>query len=253
MAYEVWKGPSLQDGSTEIVVLITGGSENGKTGGQLQTWIMRTDMPPGEVIKADADEPICGQCVHRLNRSCYVLFWMGPRQAYDDWLTNPRPMPPNYTLYASIRYGAYGDWAFVPYEVAEDLMAHGACGNTGFTAQWRTCDQRYKNLLMASVSSKAEAREAQAMGWRTYRTAHNDWDLTKGEVLCPGSKEAGHKLTCFQCGACNGHATKLRGNVVVPVHGAKYLQNRFERGTAFQQPHIPAETMEHQQGVITWL
>ena len=253
MATEIWRGPSQLDGVTDIVVLISGGSTNGKTGGQLQTWVLRTDMRPSEAIKQDADRPICGNCIHRKERSCYVLTFRGADQAYDSWIRNPRRMPQGYTLRASIRFGAYGDWAAAPYEVAEGLLPT-TFNDTGFTAQWRECDQRYKNLLMASVSSKAEAREAQAMGWRTYRTTQKDWDRAEGEVLCPGSKEAGEKLTCAQCGYCNGNAKGYRGNVVIPVHGAKWKQQRFEKAAAFKQPQVPVETMGNQnEARITWL
>jgi hypothetical protein len=39
-----------------------------------------------------------------------------------------------------------------------------------------------------------------------------------GELLCPASKEAGHKITCDQCQACDGHHKGRRANVMIPLH-----------------------------------
>lgn len=251
MSYEVWRGPSELDGVTDTVVLMTGNSKNGKSGDQLQTWIMRADMPPQVAVEQDLDEPICGDCLHRKKRSCYVLTWWGPRAAYNHWVEHGLKLPTYYTYGAHIRFGAYGEITAAPFEVAAKLMTK-TRGHTGFTSQWRDCDPRFKSLLMASVTSITEAKEAQALGWRTYRTADRDWHKVKGESLCPGSKEAGKILTCAQCGFCNGNATGLRGNVVIPVHGAPHLQRRFEAGV---QPHAPLASMRapQQEGILTWL
>jgi len=228
MSYEGWRGPSELDGSTEIVCLISGDSKNKKSGEQLQVWILRADMSPQHAINQGADQPICGDCVFR-NGSCYVLAFWGPRKVWVSWAQNPLPMPRRFiTKKSSTRFGAYGDPAAVPYPVLYEL-AQRSGEITGFTHQWRTCDQRYRNLLMASVETEEQAEEAQAMGWRTYRvTTKYGWRRTKNEVLCPASEEAGKKLTCAECGHCNGHATGRKGNVVIPVHGAPWKQKRFE-------------------------
>jgi hypothetical protein len=44
-----YRGPSMLDGSP-IIAVATGtarGSRNGKTGAEVQTWILRDDMSPG--------------------------------------------------------------------------------------------------------------------------------------------------------------------------------------------------------------
>jgi len=237
MAYEVWKGLSAIDGSTEIVLLLSGNSDNDKTGDQLQSWILRTDMPPHEAVKTDMDDAVCGdRCIHRKRRSCYVLTWQAPYAVWFNWKFGGgnRPPPQFYTRGRSLRLASYGELPAVPFEVAEELIDD-TRGHTGFTSLWEVCDPRYARLLMASVSSIEEAKRAQAMGWRTYRTAPKDWHKVKGESLCPASEEGGKKLTCATCGFCNGNTTKLKGNVVIPVHGQPYKQKRFEAGMQPQQ------------------
>ena len=49
----------------------------------------------------------------------------------------------------SIRLGAYGDPAALPFDLVRGL-AMGAMGWTGYTHAWRYCDQRFRELLMAS-------------------------------------------------------------------------------------------------------
>lgn len=253
MAFEIWRGPSELDGVTDIVVLISGSSSNSKTGDQLQVWIMRADIPPHVAVKQKLDGPICGSCVHRCG-SCYVLTHQAPRQVWKSWHRNPRPTPRGFiNRFSSIRFGAYGDGAAVPYEVVHGV-AQMTGSFTGFTHQWATCDPRFANLFMASVESFAEAREAQALGYRTYRTTTPDYHRAKGEISCPGSKEMGRKLTCAQCGYCNGNAKGFKGNVVVEAHGAPWKVNRFGQAMAFQQPQAPVETMGNQnEARITWL
>lgn len=236
MAYEVWRGPSALDGVTDIVLLLTGASQNSKTGGQLQTWIMRSDMPPNEALKAGLDGAICGDCTHR-SGSCYVLTAQGPRSAWESWHRDPKPVPENYTAFANVRLGAYGEIPAIPFEVVEEFMEP-VSNFTGFTHAWRYCDQRYRQYLMASVESIDEAQIAHAMGWRTYRTMLKGELRIAGESLCPGSEEAGKKLTCSQCGFCNGNATNLRGNVAINVHGAAWKVERFSK-----QPQRQVATM----------
>ena len=63
----LYEGPSRFDGQP-IVVIATGfrdPTDNVKTGPMIQTWIMRADMDPQEVVYAGEDASICGKCVHR--------------------------------------------------------------------------------------------------------------------------------------------------------------------------------------------
>jgi hypothetical protein len=80
---------------------------------------------------------------------------------------------------------------------------------------------KLREFCMASTDTPDEASVAQAKGWRTFRVSlNNERDgLRKGEVLCPASAEAGKKLTCAQCRACDGTSTARRGSVYIPAHG----------------------------------
>jgi hypothetical protein len=53
----------------------------------IQTYIMRSDVPPIDAVKSGEDASICGGCVHRgdgtgKGRSCYVTLMHGPRGVY---------------------------------------------------------------------------------------------------------------------------------------------------------------------------
>jgi hypothetical protein len=46
----------------------------------------------------------------------------------------------------------------------------------------------------------------------------------EGEILCPASEEAGKKLTCETCGACNGTATGRKSSIYIPLHGSSAVK-----------------------------
>ena len=76
---------------------------------------------------------------------------------------------------------------------------------------------------MASADSPADAVLAQSMGWRTFRVGM--WGEVErdraalSESLCPASEQAGKKLTCETCLACDGAGTAKRGSIFIPAHG----------------------------------
>ncbi len=83
----IHRGPSPIDGAP-IMVALQWGSGNSKTGACRQTYILREDLSPSEVMAARLDLSICGYCPHRpvtvsvvlpngktqkkTQRSCYV-------------------------------------------------------------------------------------------------------------------------------------------------------------------------------------
>lgn len=188
--FTIYAGPSLLDGSP-IVALITGfaiPTANKKMGQEpLQTWILRADMGPVEAVASGADVAMCGDCPHRgriengrnVGRSCYVNYGLGVRNIWLAWERGnypPRVRPIDIADlgYARmVRIGAYGDPAAVPFWIWRTL-ATGASWTMGYTRQWRTGDQRLKQVCMASVISEAERQEAKAKGWRTFRAALHD-------------------------------------------------------------------------------
>lgn len=228
----LWEGRSLLD-SQPIVVIATGlrrASANTKTGGMIQTYILRADVEPTTAIKSGQDASICGDCPHRgdgtgKGRTCYVNVGQGPLAVFRAYKRGSYPQADIHALYAAVdgrpvRFGTYGDPAAAP-RVIWELLADWASTHTGYTHQWRRVANApaWARLLMASADTREEAAEAHAAGWRTFRVATDDEPRMAGEILCPASAEAGAKLTCEQCGACEGTANQRRGSIYIPLHG----------------------------------
>lgn len=225
----LYQGPSMLDGAP-IVVIATDSSKNVKTGGMVQTWIMRTDVAPHDALKTGQDASVCGDCPHRpLNGgACYVTVFQAPLSVYRAFHRGSyAAYQPGQYAGRMVRVGSYGDPAAVPFHVWDSFTA-GAAGVTGYTHQWRNADPRLAAVTMASCDKPAERAEAKAKGFRTFRIMLETETREKGEISCPASAEAGHKLTCDQCGACNGNRTERRGDVAIIVHGAAGKVNRFK-------------------------
>ena len=239
----LYRGPSALDGKP-IVVVATLRSSNRKTGGMIQTWILREDMAPLAAIRAGEDRSICGDCVHRgrsgdgRDRSCYVNVGQAPssvwkafgRGRYVDFDPNK-----HLTLFEGrvVRLGAYGDPAAVPYSVWEPIV-RSVPSWTGYTHQWRTADVRFRGLCMASVDTEQELNEARAAGWRAFRVKSGTDPVLAGEIVCPASEEAGYRRTCETCRACSGTrfdtAPQRAATIVITVHGsAAHKKNHRDR------------------------
>lgn len=253
MAMVVYSGNSLLDG-TPIVMLATFESSNSKTGGMTQTHIVRADMTPADAIRSGADSAVCGECPHRINRDCYthgiILRGNGTASTYRSFERgNAKPFDIRPFVGKPLRMGTYGDPAAIPFEVWLPLIDAANTGrpagrrsnHTGYTHQWRNCDQRYRTVCMASCDSDTDVRDANAMGWDTYRVHAVGTERPAGSKPCPSSKEMGAKLTCADCLRCAGTSTGLRGNnIAIMSHGAG--ANKFREGTAPVNPMVPAAT-----------
>jgi hypothetical protein len=233
----IYKGPSLLDGSTIVVVAVIS-NRNKKTGDMLQTYIMRADVDPRDANKSGADYSICGTCPHRgtptddpnakqaKGRSCYVLLGQGPlivwrmleRNGYANGTT------PEYrrALGAGrmVRIGTYGDGAAVPVHIWQELTEQ-ARGFTAYSHQSETQGAAYAPAIyMRSVETLSQAQAAWAQGERTFRVVKSAADIVAGsEILCPASKEAGKRTTCETCGLCAGASIKAK-SIAIPAHGA---------------------------------
>jgi len=232
----VYKGPSSIDGKP-IIVIATLKSANVKVGNLVQTWILREDMHPGDALHSGDDSSICGNCKHRgpgdgSSRSCYVNVYQAPVGV---WRAYRRGIYPDVQAdldrtslvtfsERKVRLGAYGDPAAVPYEVWEQILKY-TVGHTGYTHQWKTCDQRFKNICMASVDTEEEMAEARSLGWRTFRVRDSDESVLDNEFQCPASEEQGKRKTCETCMACSGlkmgKLSPSAGSVTIVVHGSK--------------------------------
>jgi hypothetical protein len=242
----LYRGPSLLDGKP-IVVIATGlgkGSRNTKTGDLVQLWILREDLSPVEATHTGEDASICGDCPHRgiivdgrnVNRSCYVTVFQAPLVI---WKTFMRGGYPTLTPEEAaeilrglrVRVGAYGDGAAIPYDLLATWLEHTEAV-TGYSHQWRNCDQRLKQYCMASCDTALDRELAKAMGWRTFRVRAAGEEAGKREVVCPASAEAGFKTTCAACVACGGFSSKAKADIVIMAHGAASKVNAFERRAA---------------------
>ena len=224
----IYNGPSQLNGNA-IKSVITGTktkSANVKTGDMAQMWIMVAEERPTDAVKTGADSAVCGECPHRpllakVNNvaPCYVNLGQAPNGVYKS--EYPDAMP---SIKKPLRLGAYGEPTALPFELVRDAV-NNADGHTGYTHQWRTCDPRFKTLLMASVDSIEEQIEAQAQGWRTFRVRKEPKRLgnitvganMRSEISCPASKEAGFRTKCADCRLCAGTSRNAK-NIVINAH-----------------------------------
>lgn len=224
LGWQIWQGPSELDGQP-IVAIATRFSGNDKTGqdgsyyaerNMIQTWILRSDMSPAAASKCDADVSVCGDCPMRKG-GCYVNIAKAPGQVWRAWKRGryESTLDAGEIAHRAMRVGSYGDPTAVPFEVFEQVLTPGW---TGYTHQWRKCDQRWQQYLMASVESAAEMHEAQAAGWRTFRVRLETESPIAGEINCPSAATDG-KAKCIDCQLCDGTAGKARLSICIPVHG----------------------------------
>jgi hypothetical protein len=186
-------------------------SDNRKTGPMLQWWIMPVNSKPTDAVQNGDDVAVCGDCPARPANGghCYLNHgWINGtfnaqypvERAYSD---NPD------------RLGAWGDPAAMPYDVVREHMG---ARWTGYTHQWRTCDARFKDIVMASVDTPQEYIEATQAGWRTFRARQADDAIMDGEITCPASKEAGQRVKCATCLLCAGMAKLTAKNITIIIH-----------------------------------
>jgi len=226
----IYEGPSAYDGKP-IVVIATHSNRNRKTGGVLQTYILCADSNPLEASKSGQDFTICGKCPHRgtptddparkiaKGRTCYVNLGQGVLIV---WKAYTRDVYPDATTPTSrkalgagriVRVGTYGDPAACPAHVWDELLSDSAA-HMAYThaSGWRP------DIAMQSADSLTDAQDAWAKGQRTFRVLQNVEELTKQEVLCPASKEAGQRTTCNACKLCGGLTTKTAKSIAIVQH-----------------------------------
>lgn len=230
----LYEGASQIDGAPIVAIAnrITTASSNDKTGAMVQTFIMRSDIDPVAALKSGADASVCGDCQHRPanNGSCYVNVGRSVRSTFDAYKRGRYARPgvdydpailPELFRDLAFRLGTYGDPAAVPFQIWRRATLFAAAVN-GYSHQWRQPQfAAFKTLCMASADSEQDARDAHAMGWRTFRVrAPNAPILPRLEAVCPASAEAGKRTSCVDCKACGGTSAKARVSMVIVAHGA---------------------------------
>lgn len=228
MGMIVWQGISQLDGVTPIVVLATGldgSSANAKTGGMVQTFILRADVDPMAALKTGLDQAICGVCPHRGTASggtgaCYVQVYHGPLSTWRAWQRgNAEQFDLERFRGRVVRVGSYGDPAAVPVHVWREIVGV-ASASTGYTHQWRAADTAYAEFCMASADSVEERRLARSKGYRTFHVRALGTAKGRGEIVCPASAEAGRRVQCSSCLQCSGTGSGRRGDITITAHGA---------------------------------
>lgn len=228
----LYAGPSLLDGSPIVVIAnrITRDSNNVKTGAMVQTFVIRSDLDPLAALKSGADAAVCGDCIHRPANlgSCYVQVGRSVASVYGAYTRGRYAVPnvdydpkliPDLFAGLAVRLGTYGDPTAAPFQVWRAATLKAAAIN-GYSHQWKQARfQAFRLLCMASADSEAEANEARALGWRTFRVKTDTAPKLQGEVTCPASYEAGQKTTCEDCRACGGLSAKARAGIVINSHG----------------------------------
>ena len=228
LGYIAYEGPSMFDGAPIAVIInkIHGRSANAKTGGIVQSFIIRTDVPPVEALQTGQDAAVCGDCRHRPmlakvtgDAPCYVQVGKSVASVYKAYLRGRYQRAPLDVIARALtgrilRIGTYGDGAMAPAYVWQSLTVHTA-GHRGYTHQWAQPffdAAAWAPLAMASVDTLPERDAAKAIGMRTFRVSIG---ISKEhrEATCPASTEGGRRLTCEQCTLCAG--TSVRANDVV--------------------------------------
>jgi hypothetical protein len=244
------RGKSEFDGSPYVVIMPLGKSSNSKTGSMLQTYIIRSHVHPVQAVRSGGDLAICNDCPMRglvsfparkaskgkRFRACYVNVGQGPAMVYGAlrrgrYVDYDPALHDRYIQGRKVRFGTYGEPVLIPLDLVRHLASI-ASGWTGYTHQWSNLAYAgYKQFLMASVhgvSGPWSYEHAKSLGWRTFRTMRGG-EPAPGEVLCPASKEAGHRLSCLTCNLCDGAGRRKVGldlvDVYIPGHGGKAIMS----------------------------
>jgi hypothetical protein len=223
----LWEGLSPYD-QAPIVCIATGftdRSANGKTGSMIQTWILRQDVKPNVGFKDGQGRSVCGDCPHAgyNNGTCYVRWYQAPLSVWSCYQRGGyAPIGNDWHLFdgASVRFGAAGDPAMVPFDIWQAILQHCET-HTGYTHQWRRdWAQHLKGICQASCDGMVDYLDATAHGWRTFLVKPAAAPAPAGAVHCAASVEKGAKTTCELCHLCDGASA----NVVINAHGVKAAQ-----------------------------
>jgi hypothetical protein len=223
----LYRGPSRLDGAP-IVVVATRRSRNPKTGDVVGTWI----LPDPDAAPASRPHPsVCGSCPLAGIGACYVNWSTAPLAVQRSAAARGPVLSPAAIRAVGrgrfIRLGQAGDPAAVPAAVWRALLAD-SVGHTGYTHAWR--DGRFRWLqryAMASVESAAQAAEAQARGWRTFRIRPTDEARAiAGEIDCPSARG----VTCNACGLCSGTTGRAPHlSISIRAHGGAVAARQADR------------------------
>jgi hypothetical protein len=197
-------------------------SANVKTGNMIQVYILTKNISPTEAIKNGDDFLICGNCPQRRvsGGGCYVNVGQDPSSVWRSYKKGQYQKISDmknwqkYFLGRSVRFGAYGDPAFIPVDIVSEICDT-AESWTGYTHQWEQL-QEYNAFFMASVENENKQEQAKIQGFRTFKIVDESYNIKKSETVCPNLLDA--NINCIDCGLCDGYNTKK--DIVTLAHGS---------------------------------
>jgi hypothetical protein len=232
MTIKAWQGPSTIDGKDIMAVVSCEKrpSKNVKTGDMVQVSFFSTaEKPVVAAHETGDDESVCGSCLLRpsiwteevSDEPCYVgLHWKSSQWNAAMALKEDLEAAQEAMTMKPVRFGEYGNMSSIPREVAEALFGQTRKW-TLYEHEWRKeSNQWLQRYAMASVHSLEEAREARAMGWRTYRITGEGEGPADGEIECPFKD---HNVQCRDCLLCDGKRDTdtredKRKSITAPAH-----------------------------------
>lgn len=174
-----------------------------------------------------------GEISINIERACYVRLEQAPTGIFKAYKAGKyKSVTPRYAAgivaRRELRIGAYGDSAALPISSIKPLAsAAGLLTNYSHAGAYATGRfNRLAAFTMASADSIEQAQTYWNRGFRTFRVTSNYTtrngikrvtDLTSGESQCP--KTIDKKITCIDCGLCDGNRRGLQSNIVAPAHG----------------------------------
>jgi hypothetical protein len=214
-----YKGKSEITGES-IVGVATGlkiPSRNAKTGDVIQTFILRSDLNPLFAVLQDKDKAICGNCPLKYTNSnlCYVNVSKSVSHVYNCFKRNNYAYTDVLNTVKSIRLGSYGDPTAIPIKIWQKILKNKSF--VGYTHNWKFCNPKWRNYLLASIESPKLIAVLNNLGWYTARIIKDKSELTESEILCP-AQATNNLIKCENCLLCNPHNKQ---NVCFLVHGTR--------------------------------
>ena len=217
MGLPVYIGPSAYDPSVIIRAVLVTDSDNSKTGNMAQLFILHDSIAPHTAQRSGDDAAVCGSCPLRpsLSGGCYVLTFQGPLSTWKATANHPvasAGVVAKALQGKTLRLGAYGDPAALPFHVIQYLVRLVKGRATGYTHGWKSRPD-LRPYCMASVETTAQAFDAVSQGWRTFRVTTESAPNLPNEIHCPSDK-----VECASCLLCKGANSKAR-SITIPAHG----------------------------------
>jgi hypothetical protein len=221
------KGMILHE-TEKTVQIITFSSANIKTGDMSQVWILNKEVNPVKALKNGDSKEICFTCPHLINKTCYVNTGQAPLAVYKayklgKYIPLDLDLLKGFLKWKAVRFGAYGEPVLIPLHLVK-FMAKNSRGFTGYTHQWNSLKYlNYRPFFMASTDSVQETKEANSMGWRSFRVKGKNDSNMKNEIDCPNTTTG---IQCRDCQLCDGNNKKAK-NISIDVHGTIGKINKF--------------------------